>query len=909
MVTTFGLSSSTAAIAVPVSPDISATPLTDIDADGLDEAGARASSENTSTASNRSLINVPGLLRAASDTTAKNVSAAPFAPDSGAYAATNTSLTDSSEDSEDADAPALGDSSDSTADDDASSDAGSSDDGSSEDAESTEPAETDAPVVGSVKEETEDGVTIAAISNAVDVPAGNPSVVGITYEGDAGVSFEVRLKSGGEWGAWQDLEIENTDEGGNGTEPFIVADSESVQLRVLGEAEAPEKTELVLVDPKTSAADAAAVQENQPVLPPQDDGADDSAAESDGASDDTAEAPAAEAPAEGDAAADAANASAAVGASVQNASYVPGSSTVQNTAVKKVKKPKIGSRKSWGANEKLRKGSPDYANSVKAAVVHHTAGANGYKAEDVPSILRGIYSFHTKGRGWSDVGYNVLADKYGRLWEGRAGGVDKAVIGAHVAGYNTGTFGISVMGTFEKSAPPQKTIDAVNHAIAWKLSMNGVSADAKTTVAGKKIRTVVGHRDLGQTSCPGAAFYSKLGGMRSAITKMQKGGDTPEDKKDSEEKEKSKTPIEKKYEGNEKALGKPSGKEFDIADGRAQKYENGHIYWTKDTGAHIVKGAFNKLVDEKLLKQIGFPVADEKGGLKDGGYYQKFKNGAVHYSKATGAHATTGILQKYWKDKGYENGHLGYPTSELTVKDGRAEQTFQGARLVWAEGYGTTEFSPEGDINAGVEDLNLRDGGDTGEPGEGPSEEPSAAPSEEPSEEPSTEPSEEPSQAPSEEPSQEPSESASPTPSATPSPTPSKTAEPKPSKDPEKTPEQKEEEKRASIIAEAKKHLGVKYRWGGTSPKTGWDCSGYTQYVYGKNGIKLPRTTSAQRGAGEVISAKDAKPGDLIWVPGHIGIVSETKGQMYDAGSSRTNTSKRSYDWMVKRGAVFIRVV
>src|SRR5690606_19034678 len=138
-------------------------------------------------------------------------------------------------------------------------------------------------------------------------------------------------------------------------------------------------------------------------------------------------------------------------------------------------------------------------------------------------------------------------------------------------GYNTGTFGISVMGTYEKSAPPQKTLDAVNQAIAWKLSASGVSADAKTTVNGRTIRTVSGHRDVGQTSCPGTAFYSKLGGMRSAIVKMKKGGDTPEEKekkaeqkKDDEKKaeqkkkdeqkkkkqEKSKTPIEEKYTGH-----------------------------------------------------------------------------------------------------------------------------------------------------------------------------------------------------------------------------------------------------------------------------------------------------------------------------------------------------------------------
>jgi hypothetical protein len=126
------------------------------------------------------------------------------------------------------------------------------------------------------------------------------------------------------------------------------------------------------------------------------------------------------------------------------------------------------------------------------------------------------------------VGYNVLADKYGRLWEGRAGGLSKNVIGAHAVGYNTGTFGISVMGTYDKSAPPKKTIDAVNHAIAWKLSAAGVSADARTSVGGRSIRTVSGHRDVGQTACPGDAFYSKMGGMRSAIVKMQKGGDTPE---------------------------------------------------------------------------------------------------------------------------------------------------------------------------------------------------------------------------------------------------------------------------------------------------------------------------------------------------------------------------------------------
>ena len=114
--------------------------------------------------------------------------------------------------------------------------------------------------------------------------------------------------------------------------------------------------------------------------------------------------------------------------------------------------------------------------------------------------------------------------------------------------------------------------------------------------------------------------------------------------------------------------------------------------------------------------------------------------------------------------------------------------------------------------------------------------------------------------------------------------------------------------KRAAIVKTARKNLHVQYRSGGTSTR-GWDCSGFTKYVYGKNGVKLPRTSSAQGKVGKRVSAKNAKAGDLIWVKGHVGIVSNKKGKMFDAGNSRVDTSERSYSWMVKRGAKFIRVV
>src|SRR5699024_6608548 len=98
----------------------------------------------------------------------------------------------------------------------------------------------------------------------------------------------------------------------------------------------------------------------------------------------------------------------------------------------------------------------------------------------------------------------------------------------------------SVLGTFESEAPPQKTLDAVSGAIAWKLSLSGTSADAKTTVAGERMRTVIGHRDVGTTSCPGDAFYSVLGDVRSAAVEMQEGERSVDPKKSEKSKDEKK---------------------------------------------------------------------------------------------------------------------------------------------------------------------------------------------------------------------------------------------------------------------------------------------------------------------------------------------------------------------------------
>jgi cell wall-associated NlpC family hydrolase len=73
------------------------------------------------------------------------------------------------------------------------------------------------------------------------------------------------------------------------------------------------------------------------------------------------------------------------------------------------------------------------------------------------------------------------------------------------------------------------------------------------------------------------------------------------------------------------------------------------------------------------------------------------------------------------------------------------------------------------------------------------------------------------------------------------------------------------------IVSIARQYIGVPYVWAGSTP-AGFDCSGFTSYVYAQVGIDLPRTSSEQRYAGTVVSQAEAQPGDLIWSPGHIAI-------------------------------------
>ena len=190
-------------------------------------------------------------------------------------------------------------------------------------------------------------------------------------------------------------------------------------------------------------------------------------------------------------------------------------------AVSMAGSPKILPRAAWNANEKIRRAAPRYAKSVHFAVVHHTAGSDTYTAAQSPAIVRAIELYHVQGNGWNDIGYNCLVDKYGQVFEGRAGGIDRNVIGAHAEGFNSGSTGVAVIGNYSSASITPAAEQALVGLLAWRLDVAHVDPLGLVTwISGGNpkyptgqpvlLRAISGHRDTGFTTCPGTRLYAKL---------------------------------------------------------------------------------------------------------------------------------------------------------------------------------------------------------------------------------------------------------------------------------------------------------------------------------------------------------------------------------------------------------------
>jgi hypothetical protein len=189
--------------------------------------------------------------------------------------------------------------------------------------------------------------------------------------------------------------------------------------------------------------------------------------------------------------------------------------------------PAMVSRSEWGADSVPPRTDPAYG-SVQMAFVHHTVNANDYQPEDSAGIVLGIARYHRDSNKWNDIGYNFLVDRYGQIFEGRAGGIDQPVIGAQAQGYNSVSTGVACLGTFESVTQTEAGMDALARIIGWKLSLHGVPVQGQVTVisaggASNRYATgtsvtferISGHRDGDSTSCPGSALYAQLADLRN----------------------------------------------------------------------------------------------------------------------------------------------------------------------------------------------------------------------------------------------------------------------------------------------------------------------------------------------------------------------------------------------------------
>ncbi len=186
--------------------------------------------------------------------------------------------------------------------------------------------------------------------------------------------------------------------------------------------------------------------------------------------------------------------------------------------------PPIITREEWGANEAIRrnkKKGPKIADNVHLAIVHHTAGTNSYSRSQSAAIVRGIETYHVLGNGWDDIGYNFLVDKYGQIFEGRYGGMEKAVAGAHAMGFNFGSVGVSLLGNYNGAGLTAAERASLVNLLAWRLDLahldplshvTRVSTGNPEYAKGTSVdlRGISGHRDTYPTSCPGNSVYAQL---------------------------------------------------------------------------------------------------------------------------------------------------------------------------------------------------------------------------------------------------------------------------------------------------------------------------------------------------------------------------------------------------------------
>lgn len=287
-------------------------------------------------------------------------------------------------------------------------------------------------------------------------------------------------------------------------------------------------------------------------------------------------------------------------------------------------RPPIVKREQWHADPSLgdKCDKPVYARTTKAAIVHHTAGTNDYSRADSVGIVQGILAYHTQSRHWCDIGYNFLVDRFGRVFEGRDGGMAKPVRGAHAGDFNVGSMGMSMMGDFSRARLPRPMKNAIVRTIGWRLGTNYRHPGGTVRLHGQRIDRISGHRDVMSTACPGDRGYRWLPRLRKRAGHYLS-------------RFRSRIRAERDRLGRD-VTGKVFVGERRIAGGRRTRFTHGDIYWKRSTGAHFEP---HGAVSQGYLQRggpkgrLGFPVQDYR---KTGrGATGRFEHGRIRYDKRT----------------------------------------------------------------------------------------------------------------------------------------------------------------------------------------------------------------------------------------------------------------------------------
>ena len=517
-------------------------------------------------------------------------------------------------------------------------------------------------------------------------------VAGFTWTGGAdlpdGVRIYLRVRENGSWSPWYLSEAADSgrdDRATPGTGEFVTGGADAIQASVVGSS-LPAGLKLALVPSRPQGEEVLGADDltttqaaPTPVIE------DASATENQGTQVDPA---AMTLPASPASVTRPAAASVAAPAAVPV--VAPAATTANGLPVA------VTTRAEWGANASYMSWDPEYARAGHV-VVHHTAGTNSYSAGQSASIVRGIYYYHAVVLDWGDIGYNFLVDKFGTVFEGRSGSVaapaGRMSIGAHARGVNTGTMGISMMGDYSTVSPSDAQLSSVGKMAGWFLKRAGISDvtgwaglhvwTTERYQAGSTISMprILGHRDVGYTTCPGNVGYSKLGTIR-AIAKAQ--GSSPQGGSSS-----APSTVPQDHPGAvalRGALGAngwigaaTSGVQASAKGGVFQRFEHGVGYWSPATGAQFVGepvlsawGAYGYQTGS-----MGYPRSGGVAGV-GGSRHQIFEGGIAYWRPGGRVSFIHGSILNAWAASGWEHSKVGLPTGRAVRQaNGTMTQTFE----------------------------------------------------------------------------------------------------------------------------------------------------------------------------------------------------------------------------------------